>query len=339
MAWSSAREVPGVSGMRQIAALAIANGQVALAFVAQDGRLHAGVLDPDEREPALLADVVIPGAHSAHAPALAWLAVDEARYGASRVLGVFWRADGDREPAAALMQASALAPAGPFHTQRVRDQHAQPITSAFGPTLAKLGTGELCGVFTDQDAFIRFYCYDAARDLWVDLSTHAFYAGLGPQTQGQVGLAYHRYRAADGTPANGDASRGALYLSFTEPDVDSERFSHNPHFYVSEWLDAEHPAMTEIDFRWRGRVINQWTHLEPGTGVALYEDETLSALKGLMASGTDRPGVTRIEFLPLADGAYDEDFGTGNDFQVMERGICTRLRGDQACGGPDTASY
>jgi hypothetical protein len=318
----------------------MAKEQLALAFVADDGRVHAAVLDADERAPVVLADAVIPGAQSVHAPALAWLRVDEARYGATRVLGVFWRAAGAGDTGAgALMQASARTPAGPFHTQRVRDQHEQPITSAFGPTLATLGTGELCGVFTDDDAYIRFYCYDAARDAWADLSARAFYAGLGPRTQGQVGLAYHRYRAADGTLVNGDPSRGALYLSFTEPDADSARFSHNPHFYVSEWLNAEHAAMAEIDFRWRGSVINQWTHLEPGTGVAIYEDETLSALKGLMASGTDRPGVSRIEFLPLADGAYDEEFGTGNDFQVMERGICTRLRGDQACGGPNTASY
>jgi len=35
---------------------------------------------------------------------------------------------------------------------------------------------------------------------------------------------------------------------------------------------------------------------------------------------------TRIEFLPLADGAYDEDFGSGDDFEVMERGICLGIR-------------
>jgi hypothetical protein len=238
-----------------------------------------------------------------------------------------------------LMQASALGPLGPFRTQPVLDAQSRPITTALSPTLVTLGTGELCGVFTDPGAYIRFYCYDPARDRWIDLSARAFYAGLGPRTWGKVGLAYHRYRAADGSAVDGDSSRGAVYLSFSEPDTESARFADNPHWLVSEWLNAKHGAMAEIDFRWRGSVINQWTHLLPGTGVALYEDETLSALKALLAVGTDRPERSDIDFLPLADGAYDAEFGTGNDFQVMERGICARLRGDRLCGDRSTAAY
>jgi hypothetical protein len=126
-------------------------------------------------------------------------------------------------------------------------------------------------------------------------------------------------------------------LSFTEPD--SARTPDNPHWLISEWLSAKHGAFAQIDFRWRGSVIDQWTNLVPGTGVALYEDETLSALKALMAIRDGKTGATRIDFLPFADGAYDEDFGTGNDFEVMERGICVGLRGVKPCGDRATGAY
>jgi hypothetical protein len=49
--------------------------------------------------------------------------------------------------------------------------------------------------------------------------------------------------------------------------------------------------------------------------------------------------ATQLELLPFVDGAFPVDLASGNDFEVMERGICTQLRGAQTCGGPDTGSY
>jgi hypothetical protein len=42
---------------------------------------------------------------------------------------------------------------------------------------------------------------------------------------------------------------------------------------------------------------------------------------------------------PPADGAFAADLVAGNDFAVMERGICTGLRGTKWCGGPKTGAY
>ena len=59
---------------------------------------------------------------------------------------------------------------------------------------------------------------DERSDAWLDLTRTAFFSGLGPQTSGPVGIAYHRYRLASGGLVTADATRGAVYLSFTEPE-------------------------------------------------------------------------------------------------------------------------
>jgi hypothetical protein len=202
--------------------------------------------------------------------------------------------------------------------------------------LLALPSGELCGAFPDAEDFIHVYCYDVASDLWIDLSSRAFEAGLGPRTTSPVSLAFHRYRAADGKPL--DASqRGAIYLSFTEPDPGVTKRTDNPHFFVSEWLSAAHGAREQLHFRWRGRVLTEWTNLDIGTGLALYEDAELASLKVLAAlRGKDN---TRLVFLPFADGAAALSLGAGNDFEVMERGICVGVRGETVCGDASTGRY
>jgi hypothetical protein len=36
---------------------------------------------------------------------------------------------------------------------------------------------------------------------------------------------------------------------------------------------------------------------------------------------------------------FDETLGSGDDFQVMERGICMGLHGERECGDASTAAY
>jgi hypothetical protein len=187
-----------------------------------------------------------------------------------------------------------------------------------------------------MESFVRFYCYDVASDRWLDLSARAFDVGLGPSTGDAPGLAYHRYRDSSGAPVSDDSSRGALYLAFSEPGSRSALFPNNPHFFVSEWLSKAHGAREQISFRWRGRIINEWTQLATGTGIALHDSgEHLQALI-VQRSGT---GSLRLDYLPYADGEIDEELGSGNDFQVMERGLCSGIRSEAECGGPNTGVY
>lgn len=267
------------------------------------------------------------------APALAWGPLDARHYGAERALFMI-AADAET---GALAQWVMQPDSGRSVQRAVLDTRGEPVLTGLPPSLLALPTGELCGVFADVGRQIRIYVYRPEQDAWQDLSASAFDAALGPRSAGPVGMAFHLFRAASGAPLRSDASRGALYLTFTEPESAAARSPDNPHVYVSEWLDARHPARQQLHMRWRGRVITEWTNLAAGTGAALYEDELSEALSALLFVQA-RDGY-ELDFLPYADGSHDADLGSGSDFQVMERGICSVLRGDAACGDASTGAY
>jgi hypothetical protein len=326
-AWSDVGQLPELSGAREIAAQAFGEGLIALAYLDENGRVRVLVFDADPLAPRVWYDIAVPGALSRHAPAAAWIDVDVARYGVDRLFGIWWRSAGKRD--GVLMQAVALSPLGPYRVSAALDQAQHAIRTALGPAVTPLGTGELCGVFVDIERNVRFYCYQRESDLWIDRSALAFSSALGPQTTGHVALAYHRYRTADGDFVTGDSSRGAVFLVYTERA--SLHTPDNPHLLMSEWLNAEYRAFENINFRWRGSFINQWTNLAGGTGVALYEDESLISLQAIIAR-RDADDAVVVDYLPFADGSYDETLAAGNDFQVMERGVCAGIQLDGRCG-------
>jgi hypothetical protein len=332
--WSAPEALPGLKGLRHIAGLALSEGRLLLSYVREAGALRLAVLQSAGGAAAVLSDVALPG-RTEHAPSLGWLAVDERYYGVNRILALIFRAAGSGE----IWQVGARDSGGPFVARRLLDPGGASIASARGPSFASLPSGETCGVFPDREAFMRFYCYAPERDAWLDLSQRAFDAPLGPQTSGSVGMALHRYRDLTGAAIGGDSSRAALYLSFTEPESSSAHYPDNPHFLVSEWLSATHAAREQISFRWRGSVITEWTNLAPGTALALYEDAGLANLHALMALRHEATHTTRLELLPFADGIFDQPLAAGNDFEVMERGICMGLRSELECGDASTAAY
>lgn len=336
MTFSEAQPVAGLSGVRALAALPAGDAQLWLGYVDGQARVHLAQLALQGSRLAVEHDATIEGARTDDAPALAQLSLEESRYGGSAALGVFFRA---ADGGGTLMQALAQGARGPWLVRPVRDTAGRPIATAHGPSVLRLGTGELCGAFSDRERSLRFYCYAPVRDAWVDLSDRAFFGGQGPEVGGPVGLAYHRYRTADGAPLGGPVShgRGALYMTVTEPAPGTRGPPDNPILYVSRSLDAVHGAFAQIDFHVRGTFDSEWTHVAPGTTVTLYEDQSLSALKAVM---TDRDaGALRVELLPLADGTFSATLGYGSDFEVMERGICTALRGEALCGDRSTGAY
>jgi hypothetical protein len=337
--WSLESLVHGLAPVQQMAALSSGGWDTPLGYVSSGGMLRLA-REPGElllgyvsrghlRLARLVArgevlevrrDVEIPGARSEHAPALVRL-----RDGTLRVM---YREQGE---SGALMQASAAGPEEPFTISPVRDALGATIVVGTAPSAALLGTGEWCGAFPDAERYVRFYCYEPEGDAWRDLTRTAFFEGLGPRTAGPVGIAYHRYRKADGSTVTHDGTRGAVYLSFTEPESPYAKNPDNPHYFMSEWLSQAQPAMRALNFRWRGSVIDEWTNLAPGTSLVLYEDESLSALKGLMLAKLTSPDAVHLDFLPFADGAHEDFLGSGNDFEAMERGICEGLKGPAQC--------
>lgn len=333
--WAAARAATGISGWQQLAASALDPNTLAVAGVDGEALPQLYRLDPLTGRSAVLAR--LPSVRSVHAPALARAQLDARFYGVGVatepvLLSIV------REAKTGQLWQWIVLPDGSRATCRLAlDSEAQPITSGLGPSVLVLPSGELCGVFPDMEGFIRVFCYEPERDRWRDLTGRAFDAGLGPRTTSRVGMAFHHYRAADGSLLDADDRRGALILSFTEQDAGVSRRTDDPHFFVSEWLSARHGARQQLHLRWRGRVLTEWAHLAAGSGLALYADAELSSLKGLLflrsASGP------QLVHLPFADGVYDAQLGTGNDFQVMERGICTGLHTPAVCGDASTGRY
>src|SRR5690606_3126602 len=70
-----------------------------------------------------------------------------------------------------------------------------------------------------------------------------------------------------------------------------------------------------FSFWFDGKHGNYWDYTTPGSGAVLYEELALGALKGMTNSPRD------YFFLPFADGSFQAELRTGNDFQVMEAGL------------------
>jgi hypothetical protein len=344
--WSAAAQLAVGAGLRAVASLPLSESRAALALVAAGGHVQlteltladattgAVALGPLRQVAAITTD---------RPPSLVSMTVDPAFYGASEIVSVLVRA----APAAAepiapagtatgtLLQASATSLDGPFDVRPLLDQNGRPLISPFAPSALRLGTGETCAAIADAERYLHLYCYVVENDRWLDLSTRAFDSALGPQTGSEPALAFHRYRDANGDMLRGDDSFGALYLAFTEPASGTVAPADNPGLFISEWLDADHGARSRLHLRWRGALSDQWAHLADDTSVAFYEDEDLSALKAAFIAKV--AGGLQLDWLPLADGSFTARLQSGDDFAVMERGICVGLKGIERCGDPRTA--
>jgi hypothetical protein len=321
--WSKPRTLDAPPALRHVAAAPLDGSDVLLALVDADGALFVQRLGLQaDAQVSLGAALRVPVPRVLDAAGLVGLNVDASRFGVSRLWSVLFRG-----PRGQLGEALAASPEGPFLVRELLGGDGRVLRSALAPSALELGTGESCGAFPDDAGFVRVFCYDPRRDAWLDLSAQAFYAGLGPRTTSRVGLGFHRQRAADGSTLDPSEQSGTLVLAFTD-DADPH-YPNLPWLLLSEVLGPGRSAASSLRLRWQGQLINQWTTLLPGAGVALYEDRSLSALKALVTLATDeRP---QLQFLPLADGSYGGRLGSGNDFRVIETGICSGLRGRARC--------
>lgn len=176
---------------------------------------------------------------------------------------------------------------------------------------------------------LRFLCLDPATARWTER------AGFFPSMQwtaSRPGLAFHVFRDAAGAPIS-TPPRGQFVLTF------GVRNGDNVAGYVAVSTPTTGTAtlpsgLAMLGF---GNLRDVWSFAPAGGGAAPYEDSQLSALKAIRAFRVDGPWI--LEFLPLFDGTFDAALSDGNDFQVMERGICLSLRDATFCGGPNSWGY
>ena len=193
-----------------------------------------------------------------------------------------------------------------------------------------------CGVFPSVDGLVKFLCRNRASGQW---EAHNPFKGKAPDAKNRgekMGLAWHVARAEDGTPVE-SSTIGSLYLSANR----KKDGNLIPEMLVSESFDSESMDLDQLRFKWRAEVGGNWTYVAEPTGVALFEDEVIGGLKGSWIRWEGKISTPRFqfEFLPLADGAFDLELYDGNDFRVMERRLCKKLRSDEFCGGADTSPW
>ena len=184
---------------------------------------------------------------------------------------------------------------------------------------------------TDQP---RFHCYAPATDRWTDL-TGSVMAEARPTIDRKVGLTFHLNRLSTGALESASRMDGRFWFVYSRAAID-----HKPGVMFSQ--DMGVPTYMQphnrifLEKHW-GDFGGHWSKLQPAVGVALYSDDRLTALKGVYLVSSK--SKAKLNFLPFADGTFRADMRDGNDFQVMERNICRRLRGAAYCGDADETAW
>jgi hypothetical protein len=215
----------------------------------------------------------------------------------------------------------------------VLDGSGAALTGTVSPSVAST-SNRTCGVFPDSSGNSRFHCLDiAAPNRWTDYSSTMFALTPGYQAQTvKVGLAFHVLRDSNGGPLYGDSTVGQFWMATVQPGGVTSR---NLLIYTSSKLSSTITPSGAMNFVWYAWGASLWDSVFAGTGISLYEDPTLSALKGYFLA--DGGSLSASVFAPFVDGTLNETQRDVNDFQVMERGICLGARFTISGGGLDTA--
>lgn len=340
--WSGAVTVPTSANARGLTAV-YADGQVLLAFRTQWDSLRT-IRATGANTSGSLTGWTGERYHSATTdkePEAELMRVDPAQFGGESLVVALmyrdkstgqyrWRTLADATSTSSTYRGALLTDTGGTLTGT-----ESPTFAAWPYNPSTTSNGTTCGAITDTLGDVGLYCYDRATNRFEDVSASAF-PGTQPRTVGKPGLAYHAYRSLFGIPRAGDPTRGAYWLSVVQAGAVYD--------FVDMWISdpiSTDPAEALGDVFFpssrRGKVGNVWTNLLDGSGMAMYDDEDLGAMKAVWirqdGGDTSSPlGDVHLRFLPFADGGFRAEFRDGNDFQVMERGICLGISNGADCG-------
>lgn len=235
----------------------------------------------------------------------------------------------------------------------------QGVSGAYGASLtpwpsvvpiasyANIETG--CGAFPNAQGLIRILCLqrDDVFLRWKDVSSNVFLGGPSgisqPTTLGKPALAYHIMRQTSG--ANYYANyAGQFWLGFAQVVGGDAR----PALAISGRVINTQSVLNGTWFfpaKWVGRFHNSSARLTAGGGVELHSALGLGALKGAWirrdATVPNPSIIPGVNFVPLADGSWNVQGASGNDWHVMEGGMCRGLlasttmnENDAYCGAP-----
>ncbi len=179
-----------------------------------------------------------------------------------------------------------------------------------------------CAALRHPTSGVTLNCYDKSLHRWRDmgcfsLTTTGPCTPIGPTDDPT--LVFHHTRYASGAPIA--VGEGAFWL-VTPFVAGGEQVWHRTSRIlptVAPWTAG--PTLL---------TIGAWTYGTFGP-MALFEDLRTSAMKGGVAykPKNENPAV---HFMPLADGTAWAQLKDGNDYRVIERGICKGLKGPVTAG-------
>lgn len=332
MTWGPDQLVPTLANVRSVTALEWGGG-VLLAIkthLSSVRTLSAGTVDVAGNFTGWTTDTWF-GANTAAEPELSRVYVDPARFGTSEVIGLFYVEAGQHK------WYTATSRTGPWAAQgQLLDTEGVGLTGAIGPGvinwpsrgagISNAAIGTACGAFPNAANEAGFFCYEKPTHRWKRVS------GAFPATatvNAKPSLMYHTFRSTWGSPLAGNV-RGQFMLATIA--------GSGPTMWISDALDTTNPPELTF-FRNYGAVGNAWTNLVPATNVTMYEDLDLAAAKGTWTFMGSAAGRAHLQFFPQFDGSVWTSLADGNDFRVMERGICAGMRGNDYCGATNTWGY
>ncbi|MCP3136152.1 hypothetical protein [Pyxidicoccus xibeiensis] len=333
MTWGPEVTVPTAANARGVSALQFGSG-VMLSFrtaINSIRVLHSTTVDASGNLTGWSPDTWM-GSNTTQEPELSLMYVDPARFGVSQVAALFASEAGQHRwyTATALggawtAQGQVLRTDGTAVSGNIAPGVVHWPNRGAGVSHASIGTA--CGAFPEGvNNDIGFYCYDKPSHRFTRVNA----LRAGTQVNRKPTLAYHTFRNDSGLPLNGDTVRGQFWMVTVGGNA--------PTVWISDPLDASRPPATSTDFRSWGAVGNAWTNLMPGAGMSIYEDLDLAAMKGLWAFDKGG-GQAYFQFFPLFDGTPWATLRDGNDFRVMERGICRGIKDDAYCGSSGRWGY
>jgi len=200
-------------------------------------------------------------------------------------------------------------------------------------------------VLQRQDARLRLFRFDRARDRWGDV-THVFsHLGFVDQPGHNQKIGFWFQHILDGDGKRIRPGSGFFSILFRINGPAGIPGPSTARMWRSENVSGASPPSRSLRFG----VFQNFGHdsygvrgnnypLGLGGGFAVYSDETMPGLKAALvkwdADDKDPFKGYDLLFLPFADGIFDLDFKPMSDFKVMEGMLCRVMRGDAFCGTP-----
>lgn len=201
--------------------------------------------------------------------------------------------------------------------------------------------GSACGAFTDATATVHMYCRDRATGKWKNMDAN--FAGGPPKTTSRPGIAFHVPRTSVGSPVVGDVGTGQIYLTTSAAGGAKQTMQGLWQWNIGG--SGTPPVTSTHPITRLSGLGNQWAQFgasdgTPHGGVAMLEDGGLGAMEAVYVvhPGGNFANAPQVSWAPLFDGGIDQPLSTGNDFSIMERGVCQGLHAGYAfCGSPSTS--